>query len=94
MHIAVLTVELHIPGIRSLKEKRSRLKPLLAGLHRKFNISAAEIGANDQHEFAVIGCVVVSNDQRHAQQVLAHIPAWIEDRRPDMQIVDDHIELY
>jgi uncharacterized protein YlxP (DUF503 family) len=93
MHVAALTIELHIPGCSSLKQKRSRLKPLLARLHREFNVSAAEIDQNDQHRRAVIACVVVSNDARHVQRVLAGIPAWIETHQPDIQVVDDHVTL-
>jgi uncharacterized protein YlxP (DUF503 family) len=93
MHVAALTIELRLPGCRSLKEKRSRLKPLLAKLHQQFNISAAEIDHNDSWQFAVIACVVVSNDHGHAQRVLDRIPSWIEARRPDLQIIDDQIIL-
>ena len=93
MHIAALTVELRIPGCTSLKQKRSRLKPLLARLHKEFNISAAEIDHNDHHQLSVIACVVVSNASDHSQRVLAGIPAWIENHRPDLQIIDDHIML-
>ena len=88
MHVAVLTVELRLPGCASLKEKRGRIKPLLAGLHRQFNVSAAEIERQDSHSECVIACSVVSNDGRHSQQVLDGIPAWIESRRPDLQVVD------
>ncbi|MFQ5942134.1 MAG: DUF503 domain-containing protein [Anaerolineales bacterium] len=91
MHVQVLTLELHLPGCSSLKEKRSRLKPLLAALHKNFNVSAAEIEHQDSHRSAVIACVVVSNSNRHGNQVLSGIPAWTESRFPDIQIVDDHI---
>jgi hypothetical protein len=93
MHVGTLSVELHLPGCRSLKEKRSRLKPLLAGLHRQFNISAAEIDLNDHHQSATIACALVSNDPRHVQQVLDAIPDWIERRRPDLQVVDHQIAM-
>jgi uncharacterized protein len=36
--IGQLTIYLHLPGCASLKEKRGRLKPLLARLHREFNL--------------------------------------------------------
>jgi uncharacterized protein YlxP (DUF503 family) len=94
MHIAVVTLEIHIPGSASLKHKRSRLKPLLARLHREFNISAAEIGQHDLHNSTVIACVVVSNDSRHPQRVLAKIPRWIEVNRPDLQIVDEEFSFH
>ena len=93
MHVAALTIELRLPGCNSLKQKRSRIKPLLARLHREFNISVAEIDHNDHHQLAVIACVVVSNDVRHVQRRLAGIPTWIEKHRPDIQVIDDHITL-
>jgi uncharacterized protein YlxP (DUF503 family) len=93
MHVAALTVELRIPGCTSLKQKRSRLKPLLARLQKEFNVSVAEIDLNDHHQLAVIACVVVSNASGHAQRMLAGIPKWIETHRPDLQIIDDHITL-
>lgn len=91
MHVHVLTLEIHLPGCSSLKEKRSRLKPLLAALHRNYNISAAEIEHQDAHQSAVLACAVVSNSNKHGNQVLSGIPDWIERRFPDLQIVDDHI---
>jgi uncharacterized protein YlxP (DUF503 family) len=93
MHIAALTLELRIPGCKSLKQKRSRIKPLLARLHREFNISAAEIDHNDHHRSTVIACVVVGNNAQHVQRVLSGIPKWIETHRPDLQLVDDQISL-
>jgi uncharacterized protein YlxP (DUF503 family) len=93
MHIAALTLELRLPGCSSLKQKRSRLKPLLARLHKEFNISAAEIDHNDHHQLTVIACVVVSNNARHAQRVLASIPRWIETHRPDVDVIDDRVTL-
>ena len=93
MHVAALTVELHLPGCASLKEKRSRLKPLLARLHRQFNVSASEIDENDHHTSALIACAVVANDQDYVQRVLGAIPRWIETNRPDLQVVDHSILL-
>jgi uncharacterized protein YlxP (DUF503 family) len=94
MHVASITVELRIPGCSSLKSKRRRLKPLLSGLHRQFNISAAEIDHLDSHSLATIACVVVSNNSRHAQRVLSKIPGWIEVHRPDIQVVDEEIAMW
>lgn len=88
MHVGALTLELRLPGSTSLKHKRSRLKPLLAALHREFNVSAAEIEQNDSHVLAVIACVVVANEAGHVEQLLARLPSWIEERRPDIQVID------
>ncbi len=93
MNVVALTLELHLPGCASLKEKRGRLKPLLAALHRQFNVSAAEIDRQDAHRAAVIACVVVSNSNRHGEQLLAGIPSWLEQLRPDLQIVDQQVTI-
>jgi uncharacterized protein YlxP (DUF503 family) len=93
MHVAVVTIELHLPGCNSLKEKRSILKPLLARLQREFNISTAELEHNELHRSAGIACAVVGNNDRHLQRVLETIPRWIERHRPDLQVVDHHIIL-
>lgn len=93
MHIAAITLELHLPGCTSLKQKRSQLKPLLARIHKKFNVSAAEIGFNDSHTSALLACVVVSNDHNHAQRLLATIPGWMERRFPHISLVEERIEI-
>lgn len=94
MHVAALTIELHIPGCRSLKQKRSRLKSLLARLHKEFNVSTAEVGDNDHHAFAVVACVMVSNDPNHLRRALDKIPNWVETNRPDLQLIDHELHLY
>ncbi len=91
MHIGSLTIELHIPGCRSLKHKRGQLKPLLAQLNRRFNLSAAEIDRNDAHSVAIIACVLVANDGKHVDRVLSRIPSWIESTYPNLLIVDHEL---
>ncbi|MCP4141072.1 MAG: DUF503 domain-containing protein [Chloroflexi bacterium] len=91
--IALLTLHLHIPGCKSLKEKRSRLKPLLTRLHKEFNISVAELDLNDVWQSTIIGCAVVSNNKAQAQRTLQIVSAWVEKNWYDMTIVDEKIEL-
>lgn len=94
MHVGTLLVELYLPGCSSLKHKRSALKPLLARLHKEFNLSVAEVDYNDRHRSAMIACAVVSNDVKHVQRVLEKIPGWIETHRPDLQVVDQEMILF
>jgi uncharacterized protein YlxP (DUF503 family) len=76
-----------------LKEKRSRIKPILARLHREFNVSAAEIDRQDAWQEAVIACAVVSNDRDHIQRVLAEVHKYVERSWPDEQVWDHQTEL-
>jgi uncharacterized protein YlxP (DUF503 family) len=94
MVIGVLVLEIQLPGCRSLKEKRGRMKPLLARLQREFNISASEIGFNDSWQHSLIGCSTVSNDRAYTERALQKVVGWIENYWPDVTLIDEHIELY
>lgn len=88
-----LTLHLHLPGCGSLKEKRSRLKPLLARLHREFNISVAEIDLQDVWQSAVIGCALLTSDRASTTRQLQAIVAWVETHWPDVDVAGEEIEL-
>jgi uncharacterized protein len=91
--IGLLILRLRIPGCHSLKEKRSRLKPLLARLHKEFNISSAEIDDLDSWQTARIACVLVSNDAAFNQRALQAIVEWVETHWLDLEVEDDFQEL-
>ncbi len=93
MSVAVLTLLIELPGSRSLKEKRTRLKPLLTRLHHEFNVSVAEIDLQDKWDQAVIGCAALSNERQFSETTLQPIVHWIEHNWPDVSLVDDHIEI-
>jgi uncharacterized protein len=92
MIIGACSIELYLHDPESLKDKRSVLKGLFARLHKEFNVSAGEVGLNDVWKSATIGVAVVSNNAIHASHVLENIVAWIEQNRPDMEVVDHYIE--
>jgi uncharacterized protein YlxP (DUF503 family) len=91
--IGVLTLHLHLPGCASLKEKRGRLKPLLARLHKEFNLSVAEMDLHDKWRESIIACAMVGNNQVHLAQSLQAVAHWVDGNWLDMQVVDDKIEL-
>jgi hypothetical protein len=91
--VGVLTLKVQLPDCTSLKEKRSRLKPLLARLHREFDVSAAEIDQLDAWQYAGLGCALISNDPNHTRRALQQVARWIEENWPDMTLMDEKIEL-
>jgi uncharacterized protein YlxP (DUF503 family) len=93
MPVGLLTVQLQLPGCSSLKEKRGRLKPLLARLQRHFIVSAAEMDRLDVRDEAIIACALVGNDTIHVQRSLQQIAHWIETSWLDVEVVSDDIEL-
>jgi len=68
MIVGILTVELHLHGLTSLKQKRSIVKSLLGRMRNKFNVSAAEVYRQDNKQLAVIGISIVSNETRYINQ--------------------------
>jgi uncharacterized protein YlxP (DUF503 family) len=92
MNIGLLTLHLHLPGCKSLKEKRRRLKPLLIRLHRLFNISISEIDKLDSWQDSIVACVLVSNDNGHTQRSMNQVVHWIETSWPDISLVSDQFE--
>jgi uncharacterized protein YlxP (DUF503 family) len=62
MIIGVMTANLHLQGIGSLKEKRSIIKSVMGRLQSRFNISVSEVEHNDSKIMAVIGVAIVGND--------------------------------
>ena len=92
--IGLLTLHLHLPGCASLKEKRSRLKPLLTRLRREFNVSVAEIGQQDIWQNALVACAMVSNENGHTQRALQEVARWVERNWPDVTLMDEKIEIF
>jgi uncharacterized protein YlxP (DUF503 family) len=70
MWIGWLEFDLLLGDVRSLKQKRSAIRPLVAELQRKFSVSAAETGSHHLYRRAGIGVVIASADRAHAVDVL------------------------
>jgi uncharacterized protein YlxP (DUF503 family) len=91
--IGVCRVRLRLPENHSLKGKRQVLKSLIARLHNKFNVSAAEVDDHDSWQIASLAVASVSNGERHADQVLAAVISFIESERLDAEIIDYETEI-
>jgi len=68
MIVGVMTAQLHMQGVTSLKEKRSIVKSVIGRLKSRFNISIAEVDYQDSKTSAVIAMAMVSNDTRFINQ--------------------------
>ncbi len=73
MVVGFLRVRVHLYYAPNLKEKRSQIKRVLHRIRTKFQLAAAETGDNDILNSAVLGFSVVSNDETHAMNILAHV---------------------
>lgn len=84
---------LELEGVRSLKEKRSIIKSIIARLHREFNLSVAEVDGQDTWGTAVIGLAAVGNDKAYLHSLLEKSVAWVESNRPDAPLAAYSIEI-
>jgi uncharacterized protein YlxP (DUF503 family) len=83
MTVALLSVELHLPMSRSLKDKRMvlrRLKDRLGAL----NVSVAEVAHQDVWQRAGLAIVTVADGDRMAEQSLQAALREIERLEPGL----------
>ncbi|MBW0011869.1 DUF503 family protein [Mycobacterium sp.] len=70
MWIGWLEFDVLLGDVRSLKQKRSVIRPLISELQRKFSVSAAETGSQEMYRRAFVGVAIASGDRAHAVDVL------------------------
>ncbi|MGY5035044.1 DUF503 domain-containing protein [Streptomyces sp. 900116325] len=86
MYVGTLSFDLLLGDVRSLKEKRSIVRPIVAELQRKYAVSAAETGGQDLHRRAEIGLAVVSGDAGHLTDVLDRCERLVA-ARPEVELL-------
>lgn len=79
MIVAVLTVELYLPGSISLKDKRAILRQLKDRLANKFNISIAEVDHLDKWQRAQLGIAQVGSDYKFLEKSMNTILQVIDE---------------
>lgn len=79
MVLAYAVFDLHLPGCRSLKEKRMIVRSLKARIRNEFEVSSAEVGAQDLLERAELAVAVVGPDQVPLDALLQKILGFVED---------------
>jgi uncharacterized protein len=82
MVVALLSIELYLPGAQSLKDKRMVLRAVKDRL-KKFNVSVSEVEHQDLWQRAGLGVVAISTDRKHVEAELAAVAAEIERVEPD-----------
>ncbi|WP_415951378.1 DUF503 domain-containing protein [Streptomyces sp. KLOTTS4A1] len=86
MYVGTLSFDLLLGDVRSLKEKRSVIRPIVAELHRKFAVSVAEVGDQNLHRRAEIGVAMVSGDTGHLSDVLDRCERLVA-ARPEIELL-------
>lgn len=84
---------LHLPGCRSLKEKRSVIRGLRDRMIARFKVSAAETDLQDRHAMAELTAAVASTDRRHAESVLGKLDALVRSD-PRAQVIESETAFF
>ena len=83
MVVGLLSIELHVTGARSLKDKRMVLRRVKDRL-KKFNVAVSEVDYQDLWQRAALAVVTVSTDQDRADRELASACDEIERVEPGL----------
>jgi uncharacterized protein YlxP (DUF503 family) len=88
-----LALDVLLGDVHSLKEKRSLVRPVIAELKRKHDVSVAEAGHLDLHRRALIGVAVVAADAGHVRDVLDACERLVAGR-PELEVLSARQQLF
>ncbi|HEX6196744.1 MAG TPA: DUF503 domain-containing protein [Jiangellaceae bacterium] len=92
MFTGTLSLDLLLGDVRSLKQKRSVVRPIVAEL-RKLDVSVAEVGHLNLYRRALIGVAVVSAEAKHCRDVLNTAENQVAGR-PEIELLSARHLLY
>lgn len=86
MYVGVLELDVLFGDVRSLKQKRSMVRPIVAELRRRFEVAVAEAGHLELHRRALIGVAAVAADNAHVRELLAACERLVAGR-PELELL-------
>lgn len=86
MWIGWIEFDILLGDVQNLKEKRSVVRPLLAELKRRFEVSVAEVGDHAQYRRSQVGVGLVAADRAHLVEVLAAVERFVA-ARPEFELL-------
>ncbi|NUO98036.1 MAG: DUF503 domain-containing protein [Nonomuraea sp.] len=94
MYVGALTLDILLGDVRSLKQKRSVVRPLIAELQRRYPaIAVAETGHLDLHRRSEVGVAVVSASAGNCKEVMDACERMVA-FRPDIELLSARQRLY
>ncbi len=76
MYVGAVEVQLLLGDVRSLKQKRAVVRPLVAELRRRFEAAAAETGGQDLYRRATLGVATVSGTAEQVARMCDEVERW------------------
>ncbi|MFJ6415700.1 DUF503 domain-containing protein [Paeniglutamicibacter sp. NPDC091659] len=85
--------DLLLGEVHSLKGKRSVVRPIMAEIRRRFEVSVAETGELELHRRAGVSAGLVAADAAHVIEVLDGIERLVA-ARPDVELLSARRRLH
>ncbi|HEX9428172.1 MAG TPA: DUF503 domain-containing protein [Candidatus Polarisedimenticolia bacterium] len=82
LNIGLCIIQMHLPGVTSLKEKRQVLRSLKDRLREHYNVAVAEVEHQDLWQRAALGVVGIASARVPLEQTFASIRGEVERRVP------------
>jgi hypothetical protein len=86
MYVAMAVFDLLLGDVRTLKQKRGVVRPIVAEAQRKFPVTAAETGHQELYRRAEVGVASVAGEPAHCSAVLDSVERWMSER-PEVELV-------
>jgi len=74
----IVRIELHLPGSRSLKDKRSIVRGLKDRIRERVHAAVAEVDHQDLWQRAALGVAVVSGESHQVTEMLDSVRRLVE----------------
>ena len=92
-HVGVARLTLLLPENASLKGKRMVVRSVTQRIRNRFNVAVAEVDTQDSWQVITLGIACLSQDKRHANEMLDKVVDFVASERLDAEVGDVEVEL-
>lgn len=92
MVVGVLILDLLLGDVHSLKQKRGVVRPVVAELRKRFEISVAETGSHELYRRAEISVSVVGSTHKFVRDVLDGCERTVAER-PELDVLSARLRV-
>ena len=93
LHIGFARIDLHLPDNHSLKGRRQVSRSVTSRVRDRFNVSIAEVDNGRLWQRLTLGVCCLGADPDQVEQIIARVATFIDDTRPDLELLDCQSEI-
>ncbi|ACU96498.1 DUF503 domain-containing protein [Saccharomonospora viridis] len=93
MFVGTLELDVLLGDVRSRKQKRSVVRPIIAELRKRYEVAVAETGHLDLYRRSLLGVATVAVDGAHVRDILDSCERLVAER-PEIELLSAHRRLF